>query len=69
MNFMKKRFTPFTSTWMIVWALLLTLIFGCTADFNEFGTSPYKELKLIAFEEQQEDAVVYNSEHRMEIKL
>ena len=69
MNFMKKRFTPFTSTWMIVWALLLTLIFGCTADFDEFGTSPYKELKLIAFEEQQEDAVVYNSEHRMEIKL
>jgi len=55
-----KRFLAF-----VLFALLALV--ACTADYDTFGTSPYKVLKGISFEEQDGDASIYPDEHVIKI--
>ena len=51
-------------------ATFLTVFFGaCTADYDTFGTSDYRELSEITLAEQDGSPAVYSDEHRMEFDL
>ena len=51
-------------------AIFLTVFFGaCTADYDTFGTSDYRELSEITLAEQDGTPAVYSDEHRMEFDL
>jgi len=39
---------------------------GCSADYDTFGASDYRNLEEVSFAEQNGSSVVYSAEHRME---
>ena len=39
---------------------------GCSADYDTFGASDYRNLEEVSFAEQEGSSVVYSAEHRME---
>ena len=39
---------------------------GCSADYDTFGTSDYRNLEDVSFAEQDGSSAVYSAEHRME---
>ncbi len=39
---------------------------GCSADYDTFGASDYRNLEDFSFAEQNGSSVVYSAEHRME---
>ena len=50
-------------------AFLCAVLFGCTADYDTFGTSDYRKMNEIAFEEQDGNAAVYPDEHKIMVTL
>ena len=54
--------------WLLA-AFLCAVLFGCTADYDTFGTSDYRKLNEIAFEEQDGNAAVYPDEHKIMVTL
>ncbi len=54
----KKNDSPAMKLWFVLWAGLLALLMSCSADYDEFGTSPYHKFNEIVFEEQEGDAEV-----------
>ena len=65
----KKNNSPAKKLWMVLWTGLWALLMSCSADYDEFGTSPYHMFNEIVFEEQEGDAEVYPDEQRMVINL
>lgn len=65
----KKNNSPAKKLWMVLWTGLWALLMSCSADYDEFGTSPYHKFNEIVFEEQEGDAEVYPDEQRMVINL
>lgn len=51
---------------LIVFALCL---YGCTADYETFGTSDYNDFNEIAFDNQDGDVAVYAEEHKIVITM
>lgn len=51
---------------LIVFALCL---YGCTADYETFGTSDYNDFSEIAFDNQDGDVAVYTEEHKIVITM
>ena len=54
--------------------LLVTILFAlaliaCTEDFDAFGTSDYRTLDELVFENQDGDAQLYPDEHRIDVNL
>ena len=54
--------------------LLVTILFAltliaCTEDFDAFGTSDYRTLDELVFENQEGDVQLYPDEHRIEVNL
>ena len=47
----------------------LVVLAGCSADYDTFGTSDYHKLNEIAFDEQDGNASVYESEHKIVVSL
>ena len=47
----------------------LLVLAGCTADYDTFGTSDYHKMNEIAFEEQDGNASMYPSEHKVVVTL
>ena len=45
------------------------VLFGCSADYDTFGTSDYNKFNDIAFEEQDGKASVYADEHKIMVTL
>ncbi len=52
-------------------ALVFTVLFlaACTGEYDTFGVSPYKNFNSVQFEEQDGDAQVYTSEHRVVVNV
>ena len=44
----------------------IVLLNGCSADYDTFGASDYRNLEEISFAEQDGSSAVYSAEHRME---
>lgn len=44
----------------------IVLLNGCSADYDAFGASDYRNLEEISFAEQDGSSAVYSAEHRME---
>lgn len=44
----------------------IVLLNGCSADYDTFGVSDYRNLEEISFAEQDGSSAVYSAEHRME---
>lgn len=54
----------------LIAALLLMFLFvACTADYDTFGTSDYKNLKDLRFEEQDGNSSIYESEHLINVSM
>ena len=47
----------------------LVVLAGCSADYDTFGTSDYHKLNEIAFDEQDGNASMYPSEHKIVVTL
>ena len=50
-------------------AIVIALFFGCSADYDEFGESPYHKLDEIHFAEETEGIQVFADEHKVVITL
>lgn len=48
---------------------LMMLLGACTADYDTFDTSDYRELKEIAVAEQDDSPAIYSEQHRIEFDL
>lgn len=46
--------------------IAIVLLNGCSADYDTFGASDYRNLEEISFAEQDGSSAVYSAEHRME---
>lgn len=46
--------------------LAFVILNGCSADYDTFGVSDYRNLEEISFAEQDGSSAVYSAEHRME---
>ncbi|WP_290727023.1 PCMD domain-containing protein [Fibrobacter sp. UBA2449] len=64
-----KTFKNRLSLKWILTAFLSAVLFGCTADYDTFGTSDYRKMNEIAFEEQDGNAAVYPDEHKIMVTL
>ena len=64
-----KTFKNRLSLKWIFAAFLCAVLFGCTADYDTFGTSDYRKMNEIAFEEQDGNAAVYPDEHKIMVTL
>ena len=64
-----KTFKNRLSLKWILTAFLSAVLFGCTADYDTFGTSDYRKMNEIAFEEQDGNATVYPDEHKIMVTL
>ncbi len=53
--------------WFAFILFSLMALVGCSADYDTFGTSPYKVLKGVSFEEQDGDVSVYTDEHVLQV--
>lgn len=53
--------------WIIL--ALMMLLGACTADYDTFDTSDYRELKEIAVAEQDGSPAIYSEQHRIEFDL
>ncbi len=50
-------------------AVVIVLFFGCSADYDEFGESPYRKLDEVHFAEEREGIQVFADEHKVIITL
>ena len=50
-------------------AVIIALFFGCSADYDEFGESPYHKLDEVHFAEETGGIQVFVDEHRVVITL
>jgi hypothetical protein len=51
---------------LLLGLVAVLLLNGCSADYDTFGASDYRNLEEVSFTEQDGSAVVYSKEHRME---
>lgn len=58
---MLKNFIPLIAAVLFLW--------GCSADYETFGSSDYNDFESIAFENQSGDVSVYSSEHKIVITM
>lgn len=52
-----------------IFLALMMLLGACTADYDTFDTSDYRELKEIAVAEQDGSPAIYSKQHRIEFDL
>lgn len=52
-----------------IFLALMMLLGACTADYDTFDTSDYRELKEIAVAEQDGSPAIYSEQHRIEFDL
>lgn len=64
-----KKFVVLPLEFLLAVCAVLFVLAGCTADYDTFGTSDYRKLNEIAFEEQDGNASVYESEHKIVVSL
>ena len=64
-----KKFAICPLEFLLVVVASFLLLVGCTADYDTFGTSDYRKLNEIAFEEQDGNAAVYPDEHKIMVTL
>lgn len=64
-----KKFVVLPLEFLLAVCAFLFVLAGCTADYDTFGTSDYRKLNEIAFEEQDGNASVYESEHKIVVSL
>jgi hypothetical protein len=54
------------ATLSLLGILAFVVLNGCSADYDTFGVSDYRNLEEITFAEQDGSSAVYSAEHRME---
>lgn len=54
------------ATLSLLGILAFVILNGCSADYDTFGVSDYRNLEEISFAEQDGSSAVYSAEHRME---
>lgn len=54
------------ATLSLLGILAFVILNGCSADYDTFGVSNYRNLEEITFAEQDGSSAVYSAEHRME---
>ncbi len=54
------------ATLSLLGILAFVILNGCSADYDTFGVSDYRDLEEISFAEQDGSSAVYSAEHRME---
>ena len=54
------------ATLSLLGLVAIVLLNGCSADYDTFGASDYRNLEEISFAEQDGSSAVYSAEHRME---
>lgn len=54
------------ATLSLLGILAFVILNGCSADYDTFGASDYRNLEEITFAEQDGSSAVYSAEHRME---
>ena len=54
------------ATLSLLGILAFVILNGCSADYDTFGVSDYRNLEEITFAEQDGSSAVYSAEHRME---
>lgn len=64
-----KKFAICPLEFLLVVVASFLLLVGCTADYDTFGTSDYRKMNEIAFEEQDGNATVYPDEHKIMVTL
>ena len=55
-----------SDTLSLLGLVAIVLLNGCSADYDTFGASDYRNLEEISFAEQDGSSAVYSAEHRME---
>lgn len=65
---MKKLLKMLSLGGALLWCAAIIFV-GCTADYDEFGESPYHQLSEIHFEEEGDGVQVYPSEHKIIVQL
>ena len=53
----------------IAFLFSLFVLAGCTADYDTFGTSDYRKMNGIGFEEQDGNPAIYEMEHKIVVSL
>ena len=64
-----KKFVALPLEFLLAICATLLVLAGCTADYDTFGTSDYHNMNEIAFEEQDGNASMYPSEHKVVVTL
>ena len=64
-----KKFVALPLEFLLAICATLLVLAGCTADYDTFGTSDYHKMNEIAFEEQDGNASMYPSEHKVVVTL
>lgn len=54
---------------LTAWILLMFGLLACSADYDEFGESPYRKLDEVHFAEESEGIQVFADEHKVVITL
>ena len=54
------------ATLSLLGILAFVILNGCSADYDTFGVSDYRNLEDVSFAEQDGSSAVYSAEHRME---
>jgi hypothetical protein len=65
----EKMNSPVKNLWFTLLACILGLVWGCSADYDEFGESPYCDFDEIHFAGEAEGIQVFADEHKVIITL
>lgn len=65
----KKMNSPVKTIWLALLVCILGLVWGCSADYDEFGESPYCDFDEIHFAGEAAGIQVFADEHKVVITL
>ena len=65
----EKKNSPVKTLWLALLVCVLGLVWGCSADYDEFGESPYCDFDEIHFVGEAEGIQVFADEHKVIITL
>ena len=65
----EKKNSPVKTLWLALLVCILGLVWGCSADYDEFGESPYCKFDEIHFVGEAEGIQVFADEHKVIITL
>ena len=65
----EKKNSPVKTIWLALLVCILGFVWGCSADYDEFGESPYCDFDEIHFAGEAEGIQVFADEHKVIITL